>query len=97
MIFEHLGIQAENEKELYSIIFQEVERRQSFKEGKKNGSDIIKDAVWSLGLKPYNLIDSRTLDILEKYEYLKYSPHLINNYPFFQSTIILNKLQPRLF
>ena len=92
------GIIAENEKQLYALIFNEVEERKAlYKEGELNVKEVIENSIWKLGLKPYNLIDKRTEDILNKYEYLKNAPHLIDNEPFYESTIILNKLQPRMF
>ena len=88
---------ANNEKELYTLIFNEVEERKSlYKEGEFNVKEVIKDSIWKLGLTPFNLIDKRTEDILNKYEFYKNAPYLIDNEPFYESTIILNKLQPRL-
>lgn len=91
-------IVANNENELYALIFNEVEERKGlYKEGEFNAKEAIKDSIWKLGLAPFNLIDKRTEDILNKYEYLKNAPYLIDNKPFYESTIILNKLQPRMF
>ena len=39
-----------------------------------------------------NLIDERAMDIYEHYQFYKYAPHLIDNYPWFRSVNILNQI-----
>ena len=40
-----------------------------------------------------NLIDERVIDIYEKYQFYKYAPHLIDNYIWLRSVMILNQIQ----
>ena len=44
-----------------------------------------------------NLIDERTLQLMELYEGYKNAPHLIDKKIFLEIVMILNQYQPRLF
>jgi hypothetical protein len=51
-----------------------------------------------LGIEPMQLVDRRTMDIIMNYEAYRNNPfQFIDNQLWFESVIILNKLQPRLF
>ena len=39
-----------------------------------------------------NLIDERIANIYEHYQFYKYAPHMIDNYPWFRSVNILNQI-----
>ena len=98
MLDEQGLVIANNEKELYTLIFNEVESRKGlYKEGEFNAKEAITNSVWKLGLEPFNLTDKRTEDIFNKYEIYKNAPYLIDNEPFYESTILLNRLTLRLF
>ena len=58
----------------------------------------ITDVLWFFGIENTMILaDERTMDILQKYDFLQNATHLINNSVWFDCVIILNKLKPRLF
>ena len=59
----------------------------------------LKHVLDNIGLdNTMQLADKRTLQILKEYEFYKQAPHLgFNCQAWFESVILLNKTQPRLF
>jgi hypothetical protein len=65
---------------------------------KMKGKIKITDALWVFNIEDTMMLaDERTMDILQKYDFLQNATHLINNPVWFESVILLNKLKPRLF
>ena len=62
-------------------------------EGKK-----LKQICYELGLDDTaNLLDERTIQLMQLYEFYKSAPHLIEKTIFMDTVVILNQYQPRLF
>ena len=89
----------DTQQELIDSVAEEFESRQkSKKESESNETIRISDVCWYFGLEDtINLIDERTLDLLQKFQFYKYSPHLIDNPVWYQAYLILDKLEPRMF
>ena len=78
--------------ELIELVEEELKLRNNLKEKPK-----IKDILFTLGFDDGSVLaDKRTLDIISKYEYLKYSPTEIRNQVWFESYTMLSLMQPRL-
>ena len=78
--------------ELIELVEEELELRNNLKEKPK-----IKDVLFTLGFDDGSVLaDKRTLDIISKFEYLKYAPTEIKNKIWFESYTMLSLMQPRL-
>ena len=78
--------------ELIELVEEELKLRDNLKEKPK-----VKDVLFKLGFDDGSVLaDKRTLDIISKYEYLKYSPTEIRNQVWFESYTMLSLMQPRL-
>ena len=92
-----------NQEELINAIGCEFEERiDSKKDNDTEGVIKLSDACWYLGLQDtVNLFDNRTIDLLHKYQFYKYTPHLIDSQVWFDAFIIIDNLEksltPRFF
>jgi hypothetical protein len=65
---------------------------------KKQNIKLDKDVLWVFGIEDAQILaDERTMDIITKYDFLQNSLHTINNWVWFESCLLLNKVKPRLF
>ena len=88
----------QNLDELVEAVFDEYQKKVELTKGKKGITVKITDALWMFGIEnTMMLADERTMDILQKYDFLQNATHLINNSIWFDCVILLNKLKPRLF
>lgn len=84
-------IVVENEDVLFEII--DCELSDPFNR-EKPFTQILKQ----VGVEPMQLADRRTMDIITNYEAYQKNPfQFIDSQIWFESVIILNRLQPRLF
>ena len=78
--------------EVIELVEEELKKTENLKP--KPG---IKDILFTLGFDDGSVLaDKRTLDIISKYEYLKYAPTEIKNKIWFESYTMLSLMQPRL-
>lgn len=81
--------------DLIDAVFDEYQSRAALD---KKVTVKITDVLWFFGIENTMILaDERTMDILQKYDFLQNATHLINNSVWFDCVIILNKLKPRLF
>jgi len=84
-------ITVENLDELIEVVSEQLE--DGFNEGKK-----LSQICLELGIKDtVNLLDERTLQLIELQEHYANAPHMIDNMIFFDANRILNQYKPRLF
>jgi hypothetical protein len=58
----------------------------------------ISDVCWYLGLQDtICLADDRTIDLLRKFQFYKYSPYKIDNPVWYEAYLILDKFEVRVF
>ena len=62
-----------------------------YNEGKK-----LKQICIETGIEGMNLLDNRTMQLLELYSFYKYAPHLVDKAIFMDAQIILSQYEPRL-
>ena len=88
-----------NQEELIEAVWDEYqEREQSKKESESKVENKISDVCWYLGLQDtICLADERTIDLLRKFQFYKYSPHLIDNPVWYEAYLILDKFETRIF
>ena len=78
--------------ELIELVEEELKARDKLTEKPK-----VKDVLFFLGFDDGSVLaDKRTLDIISKFEYLRYSPTEIKNKIWFESYTMLSLMQPRL-
>jgi hypothetical protein len=59
---------------------------------------VLQTALDKLGIEnSIEIIDERTIEIMQDYQFYKNAPHIINNSVWKKAYIILNQLEPRLF
>ena len=89
----------ENQEDLIEAVWDEYqEREQSKKASQSKIENRISDICWYLGLEDtICLTDERTIDLLRKFQFYKYSPHLIDNPVWFEAYLILDKFEVRVF
>jgi len=81
--------------DLIDAVFDEYQSRAALD---KKVTVKITDVLWFFGIENTMILaDERTMDILQKYDFLQNATHLINNSVWFDCVILLNKLKPRLF
>ena len=86
--------------ELIEDIFEEYGKKLELTKGnKKITIKLDKDILYMYGIEDNTMVcaDKRTMDIIQKYDFLQNATHLINNKVWFDSVILLNKMKPRLF
>lgn len=77
-----------------------LERRYS-EDKKVAGGTKPKDILWNFGIgieekiQPIQIIDERTEQLYKYYWYYMQSPDKINNKPFFETVVTMNKLYQR--
>ncbi|MFA5773001.1 MAG: hypothetical protein WC974_09750 [Thermoplasmata archaeon] len=77
--------------ELLDLVSEELE--DGFNEGKK-----LSQICLELGIKDtMNLLDERTVQLIELQEHYVNAPHMIDNMIFFDANRILNQYKPRMF
>ena len=84
-----------NSDELTEIIFEFLAE---YKDGDFDKK--LNSVLWRLGIedKTTTILDNRTMDLIQLYEFYKNSPHLVSDSAlWFEVVLLLNKLQPRLF
>ena len=84
--------------ELIEAIYDEYQKKVELTKGKKITIKIDKDILYIFGIENTMILaDERTMDILQKYDFLQNATHLINNFVWMTCVILLNKLKPKLF
>ena len=95
------GSTFESLDELIDAVFDEYQSKcELVRKDTKNKTNIKMkaDVLWGFGIEDTMILaDERTMDILNKYDFLQNATHLINNKVWFDCVLLLNKMKPRLF
>lgn len=88
-----------NDLELLELIDRTYTQMKSLEDRKLVDRIELKHVLDNIGLdNTMQLSDKRTLQILKEYEFYKQAPHLgFDNQAWFESVVLLNKIQPRMF
>lgn len=89
----------QNQEELIEAVWEEYQDREQSKDDNETKiENKISDVCWYLGLTDtICLADDRTIDLLRKFQFYKYSPHLIDNPVWYEAYLILDKFEVRMF
>lgn len=88
-----------NDLELFELIDEAYTQMKTLEDRKLVDRIELRHVLDNIGLEnTAQLSDKRTLQILKEYEFYKCAPHLgFDNLPWFESVVLLNEIQLRLF